>query len=179
MTPSGLVTFTQRFSSLLLTAAYEHGYRSRFQDIRNTGVSEVRSASIFVSSTAFRDLASFAGRPLELGEARTEYRGGRAAGFHRIHLDVEARLRYMLLRNLALNLAYLLTVRTATLPSDEYLENRLQISLTYSFANFSITRLYRLQSTTGPPQIFRWFFATSARTPLQDFHTATNSNSDA
>jgi hypothetical protein len=135
VTPNGLATLLYRFASLTLTASYEHTFNSRFQDIRNTGVSEVRSASFFVTSTAFRDLVvSFGGRWNWEKREQTTVAGG-AAGSTESFWNVEARLRYTLARNLVLGLGYVLTLREASDPSNEYLENRVHINITYSFRN--------------------------------------------
>jgi hypothetical protein len=131
--PSGLVTLAQRFASLVVTASYEHSLQSRFQEVRSTGPSEVRSASLLVTSTAFRDLILTVGGRWNWEKRKQTTLAGGPEGSTESTWDLEARLRYTLARNLVLGVAYLMTVRTSTTPSNEYFENRIQCSVTYTF----------------------------------------------
>ena len=134
--PSGLASLTYLFASVAVTAEYERSFNARFQDIRSTGVSEVESASLRVSTSAFRDLtASLGGRWNWEKREQTTADGG-PAGTTETSWDIEARIRYAILRQLLLNLGYFLTLRTAALPINEFLENRVQLSLTYTFYGF-------------------------------------------
>jgi len=129
--PSASVAWTQRFSLFSLSVRYEDGFQLRFQTVDNTGVTASRSVALLLTSLAFRDLtATLSARWTENRFEQTTAAGGPAGTKDRTW-DVDALLRYYILRPLSLTLGYTLTIRTSTTPTAEFVENRIRFGLTY------------------------------------------------
>lgn len=134
--PSVLVGWTQRLSLFSLSARYEEVFQERFQQVDNTGVTATRSASVNLAILAFRDLtATLSGGWTENRFEQTTLAGG-SAGTRDRTWDVDAGLRYYILRPLSLTLGYTYTIRTSTDPTAEFHENRIRFGLTYQYDIF-------------------------------------------
>jgi len=129
--PSGSVAWTQRFSLFSLSVRYEDGFQLRFQTLDNTGVTGSRSVALLLTSLAFRDItATLGARWTENRFEQTTAAGGPAGTKDRTW-DVDALLRYYILRPLSLTLGYTVTIRSSTTPTAEFVENRIRFGLTY------------------------------------------------
>jgi len=129
--PSVSIAWTQRFSLFSLSLLYTDGFQLRFQTVDNTGVTASRSVALLLTSLAFRDLtATLGARWTENRFEQTTAAGG-SAGTKDRTWDVDALLRYYILRPLSLTLGYTFTIRTSTTPTAEFVENRVRIGLTY------------------------------------------------
>jgi uncharacterized protein (PEP-CTERM system associated) len=101
--------------------------------VDNTGVTRLRTASVALTITAFRDLTA------TLQAAWTENRfeqttvAGGPAGTRDRTWDLEAGLQYLLARSVALSLQYVLTIRTSTTETAEFVENRIRLGLVYQY----------------------------------------------
>jgi hypothetical protein len=125
------VVWNQRFSLFSVSATYLEGFTSRFQAVDNTGVARNRSATIAVTSLAFRDLSATLGvNWTENRFEQTTVAGGPAGTVDRTW-NLDAGIRYLLARSLVLSLQYALTIRTSTIPTAEFLENRVRLGLSY------------------------------------------------
>jgi predicted porin len=130
------VAWTQRFALFSLSLQYTDGFQLRFQTVDNTGVTGSRSAALVLTSLAFRDLAANLGvRWTENRFEQTTLAGGPAGTTDRTW-DIEAGLRYNILRPLSVSLAYTFTIRTSTTPTAEFYENRVRFGLTYQHSLF-------------------------------------------
>ena len=129
--PSVSVAWTQQFALYSLSARYEEGFQLRFQTVDNTGVTASRSVALLLTSLAFRDLtATLGARWTENRFEQTTAAGGPAGSTDRTW-DVDALLRYYILRPLSLTLGYTFTIRSSTTPTAEFVENRIRFGLTY------------------------------------------------
>ncbi|HSC72133.1 MAG TPA: outer membrane beta-barrel protein, partial [Candidatus Methylomirabilis sp.] len=133
--PSVLALWTQRFLYFSLSASYSSGFQADFQSVDSTGVSFVQSASVYLRSLAFRDLAGTVGvrwNRQEFEQSSTSRVGGTTESTW----DLEARLEYILARPLVLTLGYIYTIRSSTDPTAAFVENRVRLGLTYRYDLF-------------------------------------------
>ncbi len=134
--PSVSVSWTQRFALFSVFAQYQEGFATRFQEVDNTGVTATRSAVLSLTSVAFRDLvASLTGRWTENRFEQTTTAAG-PAGTRDRTWDLEANLRYAVIRWLYVYVGYTLTIRSSTVPTNEFLENRVRLGLTGQYDFF-------------------------------------------
>jgi hypothetical protein len=130
------LAWTQRFALFSVTGRYEEGFRERFLEVDVTGVARTRSGTFRVTSTAFRDLTA------TLGATWTENRfeqttvAGGPAGTRDRTWNLEAGIRYLILRSLVFTLGYVAVLRTSTVPSAEFLENRVRLGLAFQYDLF-------------------------------------------
>jgi hypothetical protein len=129
--PSVSVAWTQRFALFSLSLRYADGFQLRFQTVDNTGVTGSRSVALLLSSLAFRDLTATLGAKWTENRFEQTTAAGGSAGTKDRTWDVDAGLRYHILRPLSLTLGYTFTIRTSTTPTAEFLENRIRFGLTY------------------------------------------------
>jgi hypothetical protein len=121
----------QRFSLFSLSARYEEGFQERFQGVDNTGVTKTRTAALLLTTLAFRDLTATLGANwTENRFEQTTVAGGPAGTADRTW-NLEAGIRYAILRGLSLTLGYVATIRTSTNPTADFLENRVRLGLTF------------------------------------------------
>ena len=97
----------------------------------NTGVTASRSVALFLTSLAFRDLTATLGARWSENRFEQTTAAGGPAGTKDRTWDIDALLRYYILRPLSLTLGYTFTIRTSTSPTAEFLENRVRFGLTY------------------------------------------------
>ena len=133
ISPTGRIAWTQRFSYASLTASYDHGFQNNSLGISPTGLSEVSSAALLLETAAFHDVtATLGGRwNWELREQTTP--AGGPSGTWITTWEARAGIRYLILRSLTLALNYVLTNRTSDQPNNEYVENYIQLSLSYNY----------------------------------------------
>ncbi len=134
--PSVSVSWTQRFPLFAVSAQYQEGFATRFQAVDNTGVTATRSAVLSLTSTAFRDVAaSLIGRWTENRFEQTTTAAG-PAGTRDRTWDVDANIRYAVIRWLYVYVGYALTIRTSTISTNEFLENRVRLGITGQYDFF-------------------------------------------
>ncbi len=137
LSPSIAVGYTRQFALFSMSAQYTEGFVQRFQAVDNTGVSRTRSASLFLSSLAFRNLGATLGfRWAENHFEQSTAVGGPADTVDRTY-DVTAGLSYSIFRWLSASLGYSFTIRTSSSSAAEFYENRVRVSLTAASDVFS------------------------------------------
>jgi hypothetical protein len=130
--PSVSVRWTHGFRLFTLSAAYDQTYQANFTSIENTGLSFARTAGVTLATTGalFRDLTAtlaFNWVSNEFQQTTIRVREGTKDQTW----NVEAGIRYYILRPLSLTLGYVLTLRDSTDPTAGFVENRVRIGLTY------------------------------------------------
>jgi hypothetical protein len=130
--PSGALSYTQRFPWFALSATYDVGYRERFQDVDNAGVAFTQTAALLLQTTAFRALTGTAALRWTYSDFEQSTTTV-TAGTTENTWDLELGLRYQFLRPLFASAGYVLTVRSSDDPNAEFVENRIRLSLTYTF----------------------------------------------
>jgi hypothetical protein len=131
--PSVVALWTQRFSYFSLSAGYNSGFQENFQSVDNTGVSYVQSASLYLTSLAFRDFTATVGARWNRQKFEQTTLSAGLAGTRETTWDLEARLEYVLARSLVLTLGYIYTIRSSTNPAAAFVENRVRLGLTYRY----------------------------------------------
>ncbi len=134
--PGILASYTHRFLAFAITARYEQGYRARFEEVDNSGVTFTRSAGIFLTSSYFRDLTATLGFQYEENKFQDTTLLGAPAGTTDRTYSVTAELRYLLVRWLFLTAGYTGTFRISTQDADEFNENRVRVGVTYQYNLF-------------------------------------------
>ena len=134
--PGFVGLWTQRFSYFALSVGYNQSFQSNFQSVDNTGVSFVRSASVYLTSLAFRDLTATVGARWNRQKFEQSTTSGGPAGTQETTWDLEGRLEYILARPLVLTLGYIYTIRSSTNPIAAFVENRVRLGLTYRYDIF-------------------------------------------
>ncbi|RPI07707.1 MAG: hypothetical protein EHM71_09960 [Zetaproteobacteria bacterium] len=133
--PGFLAAYTHRFPLLAVTARYEQGYSNQFNELDSSGVAFNRSAGVLLSSSFFRNLTATLGFRYEENQYQITTLAVRSGQTDRT-FDVEAGMRYLLVRALYLTLAYTGTFRVSTQESEEFNENRVRLGLTYQYVLF-------------------------------------------
>ncbi|HTX52483.1 MAG TPA: outer membrane beta-barrel protein [Candidatus Baltobacteraceae bacterium] len=130
--PSFLLAYNQRFSYFNVTASFDSGFQNNYSGTSPTGVSRTRSAGLLVSGTMFRLLTPSAGVRWywQQYESNTSYG---PAGTKVGTFEVDANLTYQALRTLAVVLGYVYTDRTSTFSSNQFMENRVQLSVSFNY----------------------------------------------
>ena len=130
--PSVSVRWTHGFRLFTLSAAYDQGYQANFTSIDNTGLSFSRTAGASLTTTGalFRDLTATLGFNWVSNEFQQTTMQVREGTTDKTW-NVEAGIRYYILRPLSLTLGYVLTLRDSTDPTAGFVENRVRIGLTY------------------------------------------------
>ena len=131
--PSAMALWTQRFSYFSVTASAEQSFQEDFQSVDNTGVSLVRSASLYLTSMAWRDLTATAGVRWNWQQFEQSTTNGGPAGTKQGTWDLHARLEYLMARPLRLALDYVYTIRSSTQPTAGFVENRVSLSFSYQY----------------------------------------------
>jgi hypothetical protein len=134
--PSVVALWTQRFSYFAVSASYNQSFQENFQSLDNTGVSFVRSASVYLTSLTFRDLTATVGARWNWQKFEQSTTSGGPAGTKETTWDLECRLEYALARRLVLTLGYIYTIRSSTDPTAAFVENRVRLGLTYRYDIF-------------------------------------------
>jgi hypothetical protein len=130
--PSGLISYTQQFNYVAIGASYQQGFTANFTDVVPTGPSENRTASLFLRTTAFRDVtASLRGEWIWNRYQQATQFG--SAGTTVNTFQLQAQIRYTIVRSLNLTLGYILTNRRSSVAFNEYLENRGLLTLNYAY----------------------------------------------
>jgi len=129
--PSVSVRWTHGFRPFTLSAAYDQTYQANLTSIDNAGLSFTRTAGVTLTTGAlFRDLTAtlaFNWVSNEFQQTTTRVREGTKDQTW----NVEAGIRYYILRPLSLTLGYVLTLRDSTDPTAGFVENRVRFGLTY------------------------------------------------
>ncbi len=134
--PSVSASWNQQFAYFSLAAQYQEGFTTRFTEVDNTGVTASRSAALSIVSTAFRDLTpTLAARWSENRFEQTTTAGG-PSGTRDRTWDVDANIRYAVIRWMYIYVGYTLTIRTSTLATNEFLENRVRLGITGQYDLF-------------------------------------------
>jgi len=135
--PAVVFRWTQGFRPLTVSAQYAQGTQGNFTSIQNTGVSFTRSAGVAVSTTGalFRDLTSTLAFNWVENNFQTTSLNSRA-GTTEDTFNIDASLRYYILRPLSLTLGYLFTIRTSSVPTNEFYENIFRFGLSYQYDIF-------------------------------------------
>lgn len=133
ISPSGRIAWTQRFSYVSLTASYDDGFQNNSLGISPTGLSEVRSAALLLETAAFRDVTATLGGRWNWERHEQATPAGGPSGAWTTTWEARAGIRYLFFRSLTLALTYVLTNRVSDQANDEYLENNIQLSLSYNY----------------------------------------------
>jgi hypothetical protein len=130
--PSVSVRWAHGFRLFTVSAAYDQIYQSNFTSLESTGLSFTRTAgaSLATTSALFRDLTATLAFNWIWNEFQLTTIQVRE-GTKDQTWNVEAGIRYYILRRLSLTLGYVLTLRDSTDPTAEFVENRFRIGLTY------------------------------------------------
>jgi len=130
--PSVSIRWTHGLRLFTLSAAYDQTYQANFTSLDNTGLSFTRTAGASLATTGalLRDLTAtlafnWISNDFELTTIRVR------EGTKEQTWNVEAGIRYYILRPLSLALGYVLTLRDSTDPTAGFVENRVRIGLTY------------------------------------------------
>jgi hypothetical protein len=134
--PSFLAAYTHRFATFAVTARYEQGFRSRFQDVDSSGVTFTRSAGLFFTTAFFRNTVGTLGLRYEENEFQDTTVLGAPAGTTDHTWSVDVEVRYMIIRSLFLVAGYNGVIRTSTQDSAEFYENRVRLGMTYQYTLF-------------------------------------------
>jgi Putative beta-barrel porin 2 len=134
--PSFLAAYTHRFVPFTVSARYEQGYKSDFEELDSGGVTFTRSAGIFLTSSYFRDLTGTFGIRYEENEFEQTTLFGAPAGTTDRTWSFDLELRYMIVRSLFLITGYTGTIRNSTQESAEFYENRVHLGVTYQYDLF-------------------------------------------
>jgi hypothetical protein len=130
--PSGLISYTQQFNYFSVGASYQQGFTANFTDVVPTGPSENRTASLFLQTTAFRDVTALLSGQWVWNRYKQATQFG-LAGTTVSTFQFQAQIRYTIIRPLNLTLGYTLTDRRSTVAINEYLENRGLLTLNYAY----------------------------------------------
>ena len=130
--PSGILSYIQQFNYFSVGASYAQSFTANFTDVVPTGPSETRTASLFLRTTAFRDVTASLGGHWIWNRYQQATQFG-LAGTKVTTFQVHAQVRYTIIRLLYLTLGYTFTNRRSTVASNEYLENRGLLMLNYAY----------------------------------------------
>jgi hypothetical protein len=135
--PAVVLLWTQGFRALTFSAQYAQSYQGNFTSIQNTGVSFTRSAGVSVSTTGalFRNLTSTLALNWVENDFQTASLGTRA-GTTESTFNIDASVRYYILRPLSLTLGYLFIIRTSNVPTNEFYQNIFRFGLSYQYDIF-------------------------------------------
>jgi hypothetical protein len=131
--PAGKVTYSHRFPILAMAVSYEESLAQQFQTAGIAALTHTRSASLLLSSVTFRDLTASVGTSFNWQKIQQGTATSGVPGEVDRTLDVEGRLQYFILRPLSLTLGYVVTFRTSNVPTVGFLENRINLSLSYAY----------------------------------------------
>ncbi len=130
--PSGIISYTQQFNYFAIGASYAQSFTSNFTDVVPTGPSENRTASLFLRTSAFRDVTASLSGDWVWNHYQQATQFG-LAGTTVTTLQLHAQIRYMIIRLLYVTLGYTLTNRRSNVAGNEYLENRGLLTLNYGY----------------------------------------------
>jgi hypothetical protein len=134
--PGVVALWTQRLTYVALTASLEQSFQQDFQSVDNTGVSLVRMASVYLTTLTLSKLkATIGGRWYWQDFQQTTVNGG-PLGTKQNTWDLQARLEYILARPLFLSLDYTYTIRSSSIPTAAFVENRVSLGLSYRYDVF-------------------------------------------
>jgi Putative beta-barrel porin 2 len=134
--PGAVALWTQRLTYVALTARFEQSFQQDFQSVDNTGVSLTRSASVYLTTLTLRQLtATIGGRWYWQDFQQTTVTGG-PSGTKQNTWDLQARLEYILARPLVISLDYSYTIRSSSVPTAAFVENRVSLGLSYRYDIF-------------------------------------------
>ena len=131
--PAALLAYTQRFSYLTATASLEEGFQSNFQGVAPTGLSETRTAALLFVGNAFRSLTPSLGVRWYWQKFEQNTQSFGAANTRTTTWEVEAKVAYLIARSFSVVLGYLMTNRTSSDHTNEFLENRIQLAFSFNY----------------------------------------------
>ncbi len=130
--PSALIAYNQRFSYFSISASFESGFQNNFSGVSPTGVSRTRSAGLVVVGTMFRLITPSAGIRWYWEQFENNNSFG-PAGTKVGTFEANAKLTYQVLQPLAIVLGYLYTDRTSTNSNNQFMENRVQLAISFNY----------------------------------------------